>query len=237
MGFETFIDEITTTANRGLASGGLIAKFNGISSIELCTKLNICASIAPPTQSPETLAEIQKTMKRQLLIAFFSIFLICCESKKNKNSEFIGTYKIEHSSDSILLSFAILKITSGNKYEYSGKDLEMNKAHFSDGTWKIKNDTLILSTTENQNCYFVKETISFQCENFANDDYSSIVAKPYFESNLTIKNCTPKDSNTFYTNLNNEKFFLSNKKLTYKQRKNDCSKYFPEIKLEIKKQN
>ena len=58
MGFETFIDEITTTANRGLASGGLIAKFNGISSIELCTKLNICASIAPPTQSPETLAAI-----------------------------------------------------------------------------------------------------------------------------------------------------------------------------------
>lgn len=54
MGFETFIDEITTTANRGLASGGLIAKFNGISSIELCTKLNICASIALPSQSPET---------------------------------------------------------------------------------------------------------------------------------------------------------------------------------------
>lgn len=174
-------------------------------------------------------------MKTYLIIVIFSVILICCES--NKNSEFIGTYKIEHTSDSILFSSATLKITAENNYEYIGKDLEMNKSYFSTGTWKIKNDTLILKTSENKNCYFVKETISFQCENFANDDHSTITVKPYIESTLTIKNCTPKDSSTFYTNLSDEKFFLKNKELSYKQRKNDCSKYFPEIKLVIKKQN
>lgn len=161
--------------------------------------------------------------------------MVCCESNPNNNSEYIGTYKIEQSSDSILISSSILKINPENKYEYNGKDLEMNQSYFSVGTWKIKNDTLILKTNENKDCYFVKETISSQCENYANDDYPSIAVKPYVESNLTIKNCIPKDSNVFYTNLNDERSFLKNKQLTYKQRKNDCSKYFPEIKLKIKK--
>ena len=162
--------------------------------------------------------------------------MICCNSKSNKDSEFIGIYQIKQSSDSILFSSAILKINKGNKYVYNGNDLKMKKTYFSSGTWKIKNDTLILKTDDNKNCYFVKETISMQCENFANDDYPSIVTKPYIESNVTSKNCIPKDSNTFYTNLNDEKFFLSNKQLRYKERKNDCKKYFLEINLEIIKQ-
>ncbi|MGB6084892.1 hypothetical protein [Moheibacter sp.] len=174
-------------------------------------------------------------MKTPIIIVIFSFFLICCESK-NK-SEFIGTYEIKQSSDSLLFSSATLKIISNNKYEYKGKDLEMNKSYFSNGTWKIKNDTLILTTNKAENCYFIKETISMQCENFSKDDYPSIVTKPYTESNLTIKNCTPKDRNTFYTNLNDEKFYLKNGKLNYLKRNIDCSKYFPEIEFVIKKQN
>ena len=189
-----------------------------------------------PNAKPKPLAEIRfQTLKIILTIVLFSFFLICCESKKK--SEFTGIYEIKQSSDSILFSTATLKIENDNNYEYKGNDLEMNKSFFSNGTWKIKNDTLILTTNKIEDCYYIKETISMQCENFSNDDYPSIITKPYIESNLTIKNCKPKNSNIFYTNLNDEKFYFKNGKLIYLKRKNDCSKYFPEIEFNIEKQN
>jgi hypothetical protein len=173
-------------------------------------------------------------LKTNTITAVLLIILMSCESKSNKNSDFIGSYKIEQYADSILLTSSILKIDSNNKYEYDGKDLEINKTLFSTGKWKLKNDTLILKTDKNINCFFVNNSISFQCDNFE-EKKSKDVIKQYFEPNLTVKNCIPKDSSQFYTNLDDEKFFLTKGKLNYKKRKNDCSKYLNHIKFIITK--
>lgn len=168
-------------------------------------------------------------------MTFFSLFLICCESKKSNISSYIGTYKIDQVSDSIILTSATLKILANHKYEYLGKDLEFNKNFFSNGNWKIENDTLILKTDVNKSCYFVKDFLTFQCENFAEKE-SNIVIKPFYSPKLTIKDCIPIDSSKFYTNLNEEKFYLLSGKLEYQKRKYDCTKYLPKIRLKIAKQ-
>jgi len=51
-------EKITNAKQRFCNSGAKLQSSTAVLRLNFCTKLKICASIAPPSQSPETLAEI-----------------------------------------------------------------------------------------------------------------------------------------------------------------------------------
>ena len=61
-----------------------------------------------------------------------------------------------------------------------------------------------------------------------------IVIKPYFKLPTTVEDCIPTTNNTAFADLTGVKFVIKNDDFIYIKRENDCSKYFPGIKLSIK---
>lgn len=162
------------------------------------------------------------------------ILLLSCTGKNKKHEGFSAHLEILQTVDSTVISRALLVLQTDHHFAYNEKDLEIGTNLFSTGTWYIKQDTIILKTDPIEDCYYVKKSLSFQCDNLNNMD-PGIVIKPYSKPLTTVTDCVPETFATAYADLTDEKFVIKKDYLIYIKRENDCSKYFHDIKLSIKR--
>jgi hypothetical protein len=172
------------------------------------------------TDSRETLAgifPITRTrilkMKNSLFLAIFILTLLSsCKKELPKESEnpmFVRTW---YDTVQRMPFRAKLNIKEDKTFEYiSGACQSSSK---SNGSWKIKNDTITLKSVKPKGCLF-QNRFGVYC--------IKIGDKSYFENNKTIKGCEPSGRESDYEIFENEKFIIRNDTLIHiNQAKNEC---------------
>ncbi|MBW8358170.1 MAG: hypothetical protein K0M63_00025, partial [Weeksellaceae bacterium] len=160
----------------------------------------------------------RNTMKIRLLNIFFLYFTLFlgCESKNGEEElakKTIGNWNVERD----VYTKGSLVLNTNKTFQFS-EEGHLSETH-SNGTWNIKNDTLILNSLMPTECLYVNN-FSPYCE----DKY--IVTKEKIET--TIENCEPKKIGKFYTKFSNEKFVIKKDTLIYvNENKNCANEQFP----------
>lgn len=96
-----------------------------------------------------------------------------------------------------------LKIKPDHTFEFFGGACMDN--YNSNGKWKVINDTLILNSVPSKDCQIL---VGF------GNNMEDISKKDYVRK-LTIKDCTPNESDGAYINFINDKFYIKNDTLEY----------------------
>ena len=152
-------------------------------------------------------------MKKSLFLLFFLLTLLSsCRKeipKEIENPKFVRTW---YDTVQGMPFQAKLNIKEDKTFEYiSGACQSSSK---SNGSWKIKNDTITLKSVKPKGCLF-QNRFGVYC--------IKIGDKSYFENNKTIKDCEPSGSESDYEIFENEKFIIRNDTLIHiNQAKNEC---------------
>lgn len=150
------------------------------------------------------------------IITFFLISIILSGCDKSKTS------KIEEKNDSKYVKIwfdtirtypytSELKINKNNTFEFSSGACSYRS--ISEGTWELKNDTIILNSSKPKECFYL-------CE------YGTI-CKTVEEINIrrdrkkSIKDCDA-DLEFEYELFSNEKFYLKNDTLVHVKQNKQC---------------
>lgn len=154
-------------------------------------------------------------MKKYLLLLFvvLTIFSSCKKElqKEIENPKFVRTW---HDTVQGMPFRAKLSINANKTFEYLSGACQSSSE--SNGTWKIKNDTIILKSIKPKGCHF-QNRFGVYC--IPKND------KIFFENIKTIKDCEPSGSEPEYEIFENEKFIIQNDTLIHiNQAKNDCGK-------------
>ncbi len=170
----------------------------------------------------------------------FLSFSSCKEHKStemNLPEKFLGTWRLELTADdSLNLISSKLFLNTNKTFKYAGIN-EFNDSIFSNGNWKVVNDTIFFNSSNSKECFHLRNGISYNCENFSESNHDkNIEIKPVVESNTTLKDCIPNNEKIFYAEITDEKILFRNDSLIYVPKKHDCSQYFPDIKLSIYKE-
>lgn len=143
-------------------------------------------------------------------IIILTVFISCKTDKPkiNKKSDFVKTW-----FDTVrMVPFESKLIINENKtFDYLGG--ACTSSFFSKGYWKIKEDTLILTSSKIDKCYW-KENFGPIC--FTNEEIEKMQ-----EDNKTIKNCKPIGEES-YVFFNQEKFYLRNDTLIHARENKNC---------------
>lgn len=152
-----------------------------------------------------------------ILIIILLLFIRCKKEKIKSeiNSVFVKDW---YDTEMIVPFKAILKINKDSTFQYNGG--ACTSSFESNGTWRIKNDTIILNSSKSKKCLTMIEFGPF-CINKKDLSNHTI--------NKTLKDCNPSGEG-MYENFINEKFYIRNDSLIYKKEEKDkCSEF--EIKF------
>ena len=138
-------------------------------------------------------------MREILPLVLLSIFLINCKQNSQnfeKKEDFIRDWKVIRYP----YSNATLYLSANHtfKYEETGHLSEI----YSEGIWKMNNDTLILNSLQPNECLYI-------------DDFSLTKGETIDDMQTTLKNCEPKPNSKFFTEFNNSKFTVTKDSLIY----------------------
>ena len=152
-------------------------------------------------------------MKNLLFLLFaFLILLSSCKKelpKEIENPKFVRTW---YDTVQGMPFRAKLSINANKTFEYLSGACQSSSE--SKGTWKIKNDIIILKSIKPKGCHF-QNRFGVYC--------IKIGDKSHFENNKTIKGCEPSERESDYEIFENEKFIIQNDTLIHiNQAKNDC---------------
>lgn len=142
-------------------------------------------------------------MKAYNLFLIIIIFTSCKNHKDENNPEnkFVKEWQ---SRKSIIPHTAYLNIKPDNTFEYKDSGCQWSSNSF--GTWKVKNDTIILNSIPSKECQFI---------NGFGNNFTTPTKDEDFKLETTIKDCKPDERNGDYTTFTNDKFYIKNDTLEY----------------------
>ena len=174
----------------------------------------------PPVKTSQSRRVVSRntspTMLKNIVLIFLSIiFLACSQNIKDnfeKSEDFIRDWKVIRYP----YSNATLNLSANHtfKYQETGHLSEI----YSEGIWKMNNDTLILNSLQPNECLYI-------------DDFSLTKGKTLDDMQTTLKNCEPKPNSKFFTEFNNSKFIITKDSLKYLNLNPDYLKKYGNYKI------
>ena len=155
-------------------------------------------------------------MFKKLYFLLFATIFVGCQSDKIDFKLFGGNWKIERD----VYRKGALIINQDRTFKFS--DIGHLSESYSSCTWKIKKDTLVLSSTMPQECLYVHKFAPF-CPN------KNIIIEEKIET--TIENCEPKNYTKFYSKFLREKFILKKDSLIYIVTNKNCDKKHTDYRI------
>lgn len=149
-------------------------------------------------------------MRLNISLLFISVLFTTCSPKKDK-LEVIRDWKVIR----YLYSNATLSLYENHEFTYYETG-HLSKS-YSQGIWRVSNDTLILNS-------FTKECLFI-------DDFSLSQADTIDELQTTIKDCEPNPNSSFFTEFKNSKFTFTKDSLNYLNLNPDYLKKYGNYKI------
>jgi Carbohydrate binding domain (family 32) len=161
-------------------------------------------------------------MKNNLLYLLIFGLLFGCNKVKpieKKKSKF---ERVWFDTVQMIPFSAKLQINKNNTFEYKSHSCQVGSK--SNGTWSIKNDTIVLNSIKPKGCH-LQYPFGIVCAfNKGNTQKN--------EENQTIKGCNPSESDVIYEIFQNEKFYIRNDTLIHLNKiKEEC----PNLKVVFSK--
>lgn len=155
-------------------------------------------------------------MFNKLYFLLFAIIFVGCHSDKIDLKLILGNWKIERD----VYTKGALTINANRTFKFS--EIGHLSESYSSGTWEIKKDTLVLSSTMPKECLYVNK-FAPSCPN------KNIVIEGKIET--TIENCEPKKYTKFYSKFLTEKFILKKNALIYIVTNKNCDKKHTDYRI------
>lgn len=139
-------------------------------------------------------------MRQIISLIILSLFFINCstdtKNKFEKSEDFIRDWSVIRYP----YSKAILSLSENHEFKYheTGHLSEI----YSEGIWKLDNDTLTLNSLQPNECLYL-------------DDFSLTKGQTIDDIQTTFKNCNPKPDSKFFIEFNNSKFIVTKDSLIY----------------------
>ena len=142
-------------------------------------------------------------LNKIIFILAIGFLLNSCNTESNQKqlkyskSQFIGLWQSETRAYPYK-SYLVIKSDSTYHYQYGA----CLASGFSDGTWKLEENALVLNSNQIDSCMYLKH-FGIDCI-IINDS----ILDSDFNIDMTIQNCKPS-SDVNYVKFNNDKFYLN----------------------------
>ena len=158
----------------------------------------------------------KQTMSNKLSFLILVVILVSCQNAKIDLKLIVGNWNIKRDV------YAKGSLTINENMTFKFSEMGHLSESSSSGTWEIKKDTLILSSTMPKECLYVLK-FGPSCEN------KNIVIEDLIET--TVENCEPKSYTKFYTKFWTEKFIIKKDSLIYIITNKNCTKKQTDYKI------